>query len=169
MKLILLLTFLIPALINKDSINIPEPKCTCLFVENLKDWLKDDDIVTYGKVVGIDTVNMIESFFCTNQEELEYFHESNYSTLKIIFEKKTVLKGTITPDTFSVMSSNHCSFYFEKNKEYIVAANYQDFSSARLVSDSLVENKQSLLRTNSCHANTEYYNGCLQTYMIAIK
>jgi hypothetical protein len=150
----------------EDSAALP---CTCVFYENLKDQLKDEKLVAYAKVVRIDTVNIIESFLCKNEEALKYYYESNYTTLRIVFEKKTVLKGTVTTDTFSVISSNHCSFYFEKNKEYIVAASYQDFSSPKMVSDSLVENKQSLLRTNSCHANTEYYNGCLQTYMIAVK
>lgn len=101
-------------LINELSEKDTAPPCTCLFYEKLKDHLEGDDLVAHARVLRIDTVKVIESVFCTNEKALKYYYESDYKTLKAIFEKKNVLKGIVTADTFSVISLNSCAFYFEK-------------------------------------------------------
>jgi hypothetical protein len=146
-----------------------EPPCTCIYYETLKEQLEPQDVIASVKVIKIDTMKAIPSYWADNKDALKYFYESNSQILNLVLKTKRILKGKISTDTFSVLSLNDCPDLFEENKEYIIAAYYQHFCLPELVSDSIKCNTKSLLSTNICCGNAVYSKSTEDYYSQNIK
>lgn len=146
-----------------------EQSCTCIFYNSLREQLEGQYLIASVKVIKIDTVRFVPSYWGNDKDVLRYIYDSNYKNPNIIFKVKRVFKGKPSADTFCVLSKNECSFQFEMNQEYIVASHYENFCQLELVSDSVKCNTQSLLCTDMCCGNTTYSESLEKYYIQSIK
>ena len=142
--------------------------CTCTSYE-LKDQIRNAEIISHAKVIKIDTIRISTSSWCKDEVMRKAAYERKESMVKVTFKNKACLKGVLKSDTFSVISLNYCEYSFSNNLEYIVVATHAEFCEFEMIKDSIKYNTISFFCTNDCSGNSIYYPGAKERYLENLK
>ncbi len=138
--------------------------CTCGGTSTINRAVKDADVVTVGTILTKSVEFLPDSSKYQEMIDMgwpeDQIDESLYgfSIIKLTLSIETILKGTITSDTLTIltgMGHGDCGFHFDVGKKYIVYGKHESYFG-EFIHHISFPNERQIIWTNICTRTQEY-------------